>query len=122
MAVSRTCDYHHHWEDVTIGSLIGLSVSYYVYRQYYPSIFSGHCHRPYPRGFYKTTTTKTIAEPSATGAQSSRNRRRLHSYKRVPSEECGEASLLCEGQGDEFLAGTEKRPLINEQKTENKWF
>ncbi|XP_036322562.1 phospholipid phosphatase 5 isoform X1 [Rhagoletis pomonella] len=49
IAVSRTCDYHHHWEDVFVGSLIGLSITYIVYRQYYPSVFSSSCHRPYFR-------------------------------------------------------------------------
>ncbi|KAI8129511.1 Phospholipid phosphatase 4 [Lucilia cuprina] len=117
IAVSRTCDYHHHWEDVTIGSLIGLVVSYYIYRQYYPSIFSPHCHRAYPRGSYNNI--KTMPEQSII---TTRNRRRLHSYKRVPSEECGEASLLCEAQNEGFSAETDKRPLISEQKTENKWF
>ncbi|KAM7361829.1 uncharacterized protein ACRADG_012707 isoform 2-T3 [Cochliomyia hominivorax] len=117
IAVSRTCDYHHHWEDVVIGSLIGLFVSYYIYRQYYPSIFSPTCHRAYYRGdqlpIIKTLTEHTIHP---------RSRRRLHSYKRVPSEECGEASLLCEGQGEGFTADVDKRPLLSEQKTENKWF
>ncbi|XP_017082285.1 phospholipid phosphatase 5 isoform X2 [Drosophila eugracilis] len=39
VAVSRTCDYHHHWQDVTIGGLIGLFAGYISYRQYFPSIF-----------------------------------------------------------------------------------
>lgn len=116
VAVSRTCDYHHHWEDVTIGSVIGLVVSYCIYRQYYPSIFSQNCHRAYPRGLH--ATIKAMPEHTV----QPRNRRRLHSYKRVPSEECGEASLLCEGQNEGFAAETDKRPLLSEQKTENKWF
>ncbi|XP_053958215.1 phospholipid phosphatase 5 isoform X2 [Anastrepha ludens] len=49
ISVSRTCDYHHHWEDVVAGGSIGLSITYLVYRQYYPSLFSSHCHRPYFR-------------------------------------------------------------------------
>lgn len=116
IAVSRTCDYHHHWQDVAFGSLIGLFVSYYIYRQYYPSIFSRHCHRAYPRGMHLPLKTKPehIIQ--------SHNRRRLHSYKRVPSEECGEASLLCEDQAEAFAAENDKRPLLSEQKTENKWF
>ncbi|XP_017849760.1 phospholipid phosphatase 5 isoform X2 [Drosophila busckii] len=49
VAVSRTCDYHHHWQDVTVGALIGLFSGYYSYRQYYPSIFSPNADRPLPR-------------------------------------------------------------------------
>ncbi|XP_055849616.1 phospholipid phosphatase 5 isoform X3 [Episyrphus balteatus] len=47
VAVSRTCDYHHHWQDALVGSLIGICVSYLSYRQYFPSIFSKNCHRAY---------------------------------------------------------------------------
>ncbi|XP_062126149.1 phospholipid phosphatase 5 isoform X1 [Drosophila sulfurigaster albostrigata] len=49
VAVSRTCDYHHHWQDVTVGALIGLVCGYYSYRQYYPSIFSTEAGKPFSR-------------------------------------------------------------------------
>lgn len=47
VAISRTCDYHHHWQDVTVGSVIGLIVGYLCYRQYYPSTDSHTCYLPY---------------------------------------------------------------------------
>ncbi|KAH8311392.1 hypothetical protein KR044_006068 [Drosophila immigrans] len=49
VAVSRTCDYHHHWQDVTVGALIGLFCGYFSYRQYYPSIFSTEAGKPFAR-------------------------------------------------------------------------
>ncbi|KAH8107123.1 PAP2-domain-containing protein [Cristinia sonorae] len=47
VAVSRTMDYRHHWQDVTAGSILGLVMSYFAYRQYYPSLASPYSHRPY---------------------------------------------------------------------------
>ncbi|XP_067012702.2 phospholipid phosphatase 5 [Anabrus simplex] len=47
VALSRTCDYHHHWQDVLCGSLLGLAISYLCYRQYFPSLSSPHSHRSY---------------------------------------------------------------------------
>ncbi|KAG5646474.1 hypothetical protein DXG03_003524, partial [Asterophora parasitica] len=36
-----------HWHDVLVGSLLGTVVSYFTYRQYYPSLASEHSHRPF---------------------------------------------------------------------------
>ncbi|CAK5277461.1 unnamed protein product [Mycena citricolor] len=47
VAISRTMDYRHHWQDVLIGSILGTVVSYFTYRQYYPSLSSDVCHLPY---------------------------------------------------------------------------
>ena len=45
-AISRTCDYHHHWQDVTVGSLLGMFLSLLVYHIYYPLITDENCDIP----------------------------------------------------------------------------
>jgi hypothetical protein len=43
LKLSRIC----YISDVTVGSILGLSISYLVYRMYYPSLQKQNCHLPY---------------------------------------------------------------------------
>ncbi|KAK9885213.1 hypothetical protein WA026_010717 [Henosepilachna vigintioctopunctata] len=37
IAISRTCDYHHHYQDVIVGSLMGASIAYGVFKIHFES-------------------------------------------------------------------------------------
>lgn len=47
VAISRSMDYRHHWHDILVGSIVGLVLAYFSYRQYFPSLASPLSHRPY---------------------------------------------------------------------------
>lgn len=47
VAISRTMDYRHHWQDVLVGSLLGTVMSFFAYRQYYPKLSDELSHRPF---------------------------------------------------------------------------
>jgi hypothetical protein len=47
VAISRTEDYRHHWQDVTIGALLGTFCAYFAYRQYYPGLSQEACRDPF---------------------------------------------------------------------------
>ncbi|THH33934.1 hypothetical protein EUX98_g264 [Antrodiella citrinella] len=60
VAISRTMDYRHHWQDVTAGAILGLVMSYFSYRQYYPSLAAPYSHHPY---FPRTKSTQGLSLP-----------------------------------------------------------
>ncbi|PQE29619.1 pap2 domain protein [Rutstroemia sp. NJR-2017a BBW] len=48
IAISRCEDYRHDVYDVTCGSILGIGVTYFSYRRYFPKLHSSKCHEPYP--------------------------------------------------------------------------
>jgi len=70
VAVSRTADYHHHWQDVTVGSILGAFISYVIYRQYYPSLGSDKAHKAY----FALEDGYSWNQPSETKGSSSQRR------------------------------------------------
>ncbi|KAI8426754.1 hypothetical protein MSG28_014445 [Choristoneura fumiferana] len=47
VALSRSCDYHHHWEDILFGSILGFTTAVFCYRQYYNPLSSELAGVPY---------------------------------------------------------------------------
>ncbi|KIY68632.1 PAP2-domain-containing protein [Cylindrobasidium torrendii FP15055 ss-10] len=60
VAISRSMDYRHHWHDILIGSILGTVMSYFAYRQYYPSLGSELSHLPYSPRIKKEEDHKDI--------------------------------------------------------------
>lgn len=47
VAVSRVYDNHHHWGDVVVGALLGLTTSFFCYHQYYHPLCTESSGEPY---------------------------------------------------------------------------
>ncbi|KAG8695937.1 hypothetical protein FRC09_008848 [Ceratobasidium sp. 395] len=65
--ISRSMDYRHHWQDILVGSCVGLVLAYFSYRQYYPTLESPYSHKPYspriPREDYRDSMLPIARHP-----------------------------------------------------------
>ncbi|GAP86752.1 putative pap2 superfamily protein [Rosellinia necatrix] len=48
IAISRCQDYRHDVYDVSVGSLLGITVAFWSYRRYWPKLSSRDCNEPFP--------------------------------------------------------------------------
>lgn len=69
IAISRCEDYRHDVYDVSVGSVLGMSVAHYTYRRYYPSLRSRDCASPYANPADERVFGKVKDEESIRGAQ-----------------------------------------------------
>lgn len=57
-------DNRHHYQDVTIGSLLGLFLSFFAYRQYYPPLSSSHSEKPFEPRFLNLRGSMSVGHHS----------------------------------------------------------
>ncbi|KAG0045235.1 hypothetical protein BGZ83_009523 [Gryganskiella cystojenkinii] len=79
IATSRVADYRHHWQDVSVGALIGMVFAVFAYRQYYPSLAESNSDCPFaPRVMEKLLPTSLLPH---------------HRHERIPGGE-GEDAVV----------------------------
>jgi diacylglycerol diphosphate phosphatase/phosphatidate phosphatase len=99
VAISRTMDYRHHWHDVLVGSIVGLVLAWFSYRQYYPPLTSTLSHRPYsPRSIRaqpKHKAGRSGAGPhSGADADLENGERHEHSHRHTTEDDYAGANEM----------------------------
>ena len=69
-----------HWQDVTVGSLLGIFVAFFSYRQYYPSLAATESQKPYSPRIRAENAILPLHEPmlSSVPSNGSGGRTRLN--------------------------------------------
>jgi len=83
VAISRTMDYRHHWEDVAVGSIVGTVFSYFAYRQYFHPLKSINSNCPYPPRIIREPEPERDLEGLQTHAAQHESRSSHSSYMRL---------------------------------------
>ncbi|KZT41473.1 acid phosphatase/Vanadium-dependent haloperoxidase [Sistotremastrum suecicum HHB10207 ss-3] len=115
VAISRTMDYRHHWNDVVVGSLVGFAFAYYSYRHYYPRLDSPNCDKPHcphdePEQTEQPELPRYRSRRLALGGSSAENNERYRDE-------------IDEDAEDEPLSGASGRPVsaLSENSNVNVW-
>jgi diacylglycerol diphosphate phosphatase / phosphatidate phosphatase len=70
IAISRWEDYRHDVYDLTCGAVIGLAITHFSYRRYYPRLRSSNCDKPFSsRGDSDEFVRAKDDEETARGAE-----------------------------------------------------
>ncbi|KAL0947059.1 hypothetical protein HGRIS_013200 [Hohenbuehelia grisea] len=94
VAISRTMDYRHHWQDVLVGSILGTVLSYFSYRQYYPSLSSEMSHRPYSPRIPREDDERLPMHHGRTESTTAMAYRPSASPQRRPRQDCNEGTAV----------------------------
>ncbi|WWC92173.1 uncharacterized protein L201_007127 [Kwoniella dendrophila CBS 6074] len=92
VAISRTEDNRHHWQDVLVGSLLGMAIAWVSYRTYYPRMSHRHCHLPLAPRYDPDNESQDELDDAEEGRRSRRDGVRLlegdeHDDRRESEEE-----------------------------------
>ncbi|KAL1933012.1 hypothetical protein VTP01DRAFT_8690 [Rhizomucor pusillus] len=63
IAISRIEDYRHHWSDCFVGAILGFSIAYFAYRQYFPPLVHEESHNAFRLRFNSDGSFNENAPP-----------------------------------------------------------